>query len=159
MAHKKEIYTTVIKALPHTNCFIDRNVTADTYNALAAAFYHLFNSDILTKGDYIHIFGVLTEKFPVYEKTADKEKYKELSVSYATFGYPPNPDLSRVISDFIDSIGSIPTANLRQALYTILTRLKDSSDFVGTELHARGFTLTPITEKELATIQSIILVK
>lgn len=159
MAHKKEIYTSVIKILPGANCFIDRAISAENYNRLVRAFYHLFDSDTLTKGDYIHIFGVLTEKFPVYEKNADKKKYKELTVTYAEFNYPPNPDLRRVISDFMDHIDGIPSALLSKALYALAAQLPKSSDFVGTELHARNFTLTPVSEEELATIKSIILVR
>ncbi len=159
MSHKKEIYTTVVKALPNTNCFIDRSITAEDYNRLAAAFYYLFNSDILTKGDYIHIVGVLAEKLPVYERGGDKEKFKELAVTYAEFGYPTNPDIRRVICDFIDHIDGISGALLTKSIAAIRARLENCSDFVGTEALSHGFSLTPITEKELATIKSIILVR
>lgn len=158
MAHQKEIYTTVRKWLPNTNCFIDKATTAEDYNRLSAAFYHLFNSDILTKGDYVHIFKVLREKLPVYEKSGNRDSFRELAVSYAEFGYPPNPDLRRVICDFIDHIDGIPCAKLSKALYDLGAQVEKSSEFVGTEAHARGFSLTPISEQDLATIKSIILV-
>ncbi|MBE6655846.1 MAG: hypothetical protein E7609_03110 [Ruminococcaceae bacterium] len=158
MSHKKEIYTTVLKALPNTNCFIDRSTTAEDYNRLAAAFYYLFNSDILTKGDYVHVFGVLSEKLPIYERGGDKEKFKELAVTYAEFGYPKNPDIRRVICDFIDHIDGISGALLARSVNALRARLEKCSDFVGTEALSHGFTLTPLTEKELATIKSIILV-
>lgn len=158
MAHKKEIYTTVFKHLPSSNCLIDKSIAADVYNRLTAAYYHLFNSDVLTKGDYIHIFKVLCEKLPVYEMGGDKEKFKELAIVYAEFGYPPNPDMRRVIGDFIDNIEGISNAMLSKSLYALAAQLQKSNDFVGTELHARGFSLSPISEKELTTIKGIILV-
>ena len=159
MAHKKEIYTTVIKALPNTNCFIDRSITVTDYNRLTSAFYYLFNSNILTKGDYVHVFAVLAEKLPVYETGGDKEKFKELAVTYAEFGYPPNPDIRRVICDFIDHVDGISPTLLAKSLHALRARLDKCSDFVGTEALSHGFSLTPITEKELATIKGIILVK
>ena len=158
MEHKKEIYTTVRKWLPSTNCFIDRATTAEEFNRLTAAFYYLFNSDLLTKGDYAHILKVLREKLPIYERGGNREAYRDLSVSYAEFGYPPNPDLRRVICDFIDHIDGIPCAKLSKALYDIGAQVEKSSEFVGTETHARGFSLTPITAEELTTIKGIILV-
>ena len=60
MSHKKEIYTAIFKRLPSTNCLIDRAISVENYNRLVAAFYYLFNSDTLTKGDYVHISGFAT---------------------------------------------------------------------------------------------------
>ena len=159
MAHKKEIYTAVIKILPSSNCFIDRQISLENYNRLAAAFYHLFNSAILTKGDYIHILGMLAEKLPVYEAGADTDTFASLASSYAEFGYPENPDIRRVITSFVQSIDGIPCSLLSSAIYAIREKVKGASDFVGIELHTRGFTLTPLTEQEFSTIKSIILVK
>ena len=157
--HEKKIYTAVVKILPSSNLLIDRHIALDHFNRLAAAFYHLFNSTTLTKGDYIHIFKVLSEKLPVYEAGGDVETFKKLAVTYAEFNYPPNGDIRRVISDFLDNIAPIPFSFLSKAIYAIASRLKDCSDFVGIELHTRGFTLTPLTESEFNTIKSIILVK
>ncbi len=159
MAHKKEIYTTVIKSLPNTNLFIEKQTTAEEYNRLSAAFYHLFDSDMLTRRDYLHILEVLAEKMPIYEQSGDIEKYKAIAVSYAEFGYPQNPDIRRVIVDFLDNAGSLSPALLGKAIGKIKAKTADCSEFVGVELHARGFALTPITDKELATIKSIILVR
>ncbi len=159
MAHKKEIYTAVIKILPNTNCFIDRHISLENYNRLAAAFYHLFNSATLTKSDYIHIFRVLCDKLPVYEAGGDTETFKNLAITYAEFNYPQNGDIRRVISDFLDNVDPVPFSYLSKALYAIASRLKDCSDFVGIELHTHGFTLTPLTESEFNTIKSIIFVK
>ena len=159
MSHKKEIYTAIFKRLPGTNCLIDRAISVENYNRLVAAFYYLFNSDTLTKGDYVHIFGVLAEKFPIYMQSGDKEKFKSLAISYAEFNYPPNPDIRRVITDFIDHIDEIPDFLLSKAIYALAEDTKKCNDFVGKELHARNFTLTPVSEKELDTIKSIILIR
>ena len=159
MAHKKEIYTAVIKILPSSNSLIDRQISLENYNRLAAAFYHLFNSAILTKGDYSHILGVLAEKLPVYEAGADADTFASLASSYAEFGYPENPDIRRVITDFVQNIEGIPVTLVTKAVYAIREKTKVASDFVGIELHTHGFTLTPLTESEFNTIKSIILVK
>lgn len=159
MAHKKEIYTAVIKSLPSTNLFIERDTKEEDFNRLSAAFYHLFNSDMLTRRDYLHLLEVLCEKFPIYEQSGDIEKYKSIAVSYAEFGYPPNPDIRKVLTDFLDHIDALSPTVLRKAIYKIKEKVSDCSEFVGVELHARGFSLSPITEAELATIKSIILVR
>lgn len=158
MAHKKEIYTTVFKSLPSTNLFIKKETKVEDLNRLSAAFYYLFNSDTLTRRDYIHIFNVLREKLPIYEQSGDMEKMKALAVAYAEYNYPPNPDIRRVISDFLDHAEEIPPFALGNALGLISTKLGNCSEFVGVELHARGFSLTPISEQTLATIKGIILV-
>lgn len=56
------IYTTIRKILPSNYIFIEMDTNAEEVNALNNAYYNLFNSNVLTKGDYIHIFNVLIEK-------------------------------------------------------------------------------------------------
>ena len=159
MSHKKEIYTTVVKILPYAGMFLEKQTRLDDYNALCAALYHLFNSAMLTKKDYIHIVDVLCEKFPIYELGGDVDAYKHAALTYATFGYPSCDDLARVIGDFIDKIPAVPVGMLGNALHKLRAKLTDASEFVGVELHKRGFTLIPLTEEELASIKRITLVE
>ncbi|MBQ9736340.1 MAG: hypothetical protein IJV96_06125 [Clostridia bacterium] len=158
MSHKKEIYTAVFKILPYSGLFLEKGTKLEDFNALCAAFYYLFNSAILTKKDYIHITDVLCEKFPIYELGGDIDAYKHAAVTYATFGYPPCDDLARVIGDFIDHVPAVPTFMLGNALRTMRLKLADASEFVGVEMHGKGFTLTPLTAEELASIKKITLV-
>ena len=159
MSHKKEIYTSVHKILPYPGMFLEKQTKLDDYNALCAAFYYLFNSAILTKKDYIHIVDVLCEKFPIYELGGDVDAYKHAAVSYAAYGYPPSDDLARVIGEFIDHIPAVPTFMLGNALRKMRVKLTDASEFVGVEMHKKGFTLTPLTAEELETIKKITLVR
>lgn len=155
----KQIYTTVIKILPSSNLFITKDVTIDNFNMLNRAYYNLFNSNLLTRKDYAHLFNVIIEKMPIYEVSKDAEQLKEIVYSYATFNYPVNPDFKIVIDRFLSELVKLQPYLINNSLYSIKKKLDDCSEFVGIELIQQNkFFKDDLTSNELETIKKIILV-
>ena len=148
----------IMKKLPSLSPIMAEIRTLEDFNALNHAYYALFNSYLLTRSDYRHIFAVLCDKLPIYEKTADTQQYKDIATRYATFNYIQNPDVPRVIGEFIDRIKPISLILLQLSLLSIRDQLSESSEFVGIEvINKHIFSNTDQSEKTFRNIRKIVL--
>ena len=101
---------------------------------------------------------MLCDKLPIYEKTADTQQYKDIATRYATFNYIQNPDVPRVIGEFIDRIKPISLILLQLSLLSIRDQLSESSEFVGIEvINKHIFSNTDQSEKTFRNIRKIVL--
>lgn len=142
------IYTTIRKVLPSSNIFIEMDTNLAEVN--------LFNSSILTKNDYIHIFNVLVEKLPIYKFNNDIMQFKAITLEYVIFNYPNKEEIERVVSNFLDSIFELEYQLLEESIYKLREKIQEASEFVGVELHERVFNRDELTEKQLESIRSIL---
>ena len=148
----------IMKKLPSLSPIMAEIRTLEDFNSLNHAYYALFNSYLLTRSDYRHIFTVLCDKLPIYEKTADTQQYKDIATRYATFNYIQNPDVARVISEFIDRIKPISLILLQLSLFSIRQQLEGASEFVGIEVIDKHiFSDTDQSENTFRNIRKIVL--
>ena len=122
------------------------------YDIMQRAFYAFFDSELLTRADYLHILRVLTEKLPIYQSTGNLESFMRLAIDYAKFNYPPNPDIERVITAFIGAVAELPATLVSSALTLILRKTEKSDEFVGVEARELFF-LYDTSESELNLIK------
>ena len=109
------------------------------FDLMQRAFYAFFDSDLLTRSDYLHLLTVLSEKLPIYEKGGDIESFKRLAIDYAKYNYPPNPDIDKAVAAFVDGIAGIPVHLVSKSLALILKRTEVSDQFVGAEARENFF--------------------
>lgn len=153
------IYTTVRKILPGNYIFIEMDTDVSEVNALSNAYYYLFNSKVLTKNDYIHIFKVLAEKVQVYKLNNNLELFNDVTIEYAIYNYPNSKEIRRVLDDYFKAVKNIRYELLEKSIYKFNEIIPESSEFVGIELHARGFNQKELTKEQVESIRNIIVVK
>ncbi len=143
------------KPLPSMSWFVRFLENAKEYNQLSQAFFCLFDSNTLTKNDYLRIVTCLYDKLPIYEMGAGSEQYKRTVLTYAEFNYPPNPDIKRVIYAFASCFGGMRLNLISAVLYTLKGKLADCANFVGTQINAqsKGSTRAPLDEKAFAVLK------
>ena len=151
------IVTKVIKILPTMNDHLKHVKTAEEYNALSHALYNFFNSEVLTKNDYIFLVDLLHDKLPVYQLNGDLTQYKTIVLLYSNHNYPPCEDFARVIDGLLTSTPALNLNLLNYALFTLKEKLPRCTNFVGVEvLKGRTISLSDITQEELKTIKAIV---
>ena len=153
------IFTQVFKSLPVMNDHLKYVKTANEYNAVSHALYHFFNSRTLTRQDYVHLVDILLDKLPVYALKKDLESFKVLVLSFATFNYPACDDFEKVLNGLLTSTPTLDFNLLNNLLYTLKDKLPKCNYFVGIEVLSPTISLNDITEKELASIKKIIMLK
>lgn len=154
------IYTAIRKRLPQMNDYIKNIKTGEEYNAISHTLYHFFNSETLTKADYIHLVDVMLDKFPVYEINKDITQYETLVLLHAQYNYPPCEDFSKVLHNALTSTPALSIQVLNNLLYVLKEKLPECNNFVGIEVCSCGnVSLNDVTDAEVKTIRSIIGLK
>ena len=143
------------KPLPSMSWFVRFLENAKEYNQLSQAFFCLFDSNTLTKNDYLRIVTYLYDKLPIYEVGASAEQYKRTVLTYAEFNYPPNPDIKRVIYAFASCLSGMRLGLISAVLYTLKGKLADCANFVGVQINAqsKGSPRAPLDEKAFAVLK------
>ena len=152
------IVTCRIKNLPNMNDFLKKLNNAEEYNLLSQALAMFFNSQTLTKKDYQQIVSVLLEKLPILTFVKNANLYRETAVKYATFNYPENEDIARVISDFIVEVQNLSPMLLEDVLFILNKKLAECSEFVGVEVLTKTIGNT-VTQESFLSICKIVGIK
>lgn len=145
------------KPIPSMSWFILFLEDAKEYNQLSQALYNLFDSNTLTRNDYLRIVSVLYDKLPIYEATQSAEQYKKIALTYVEFNYPPNPDIKKVIYAFASCINGMRMHLVSCVLSTLKTKLTDCANFVGSQINAdaKAVSRSAVDDKMLATLKRI----
>ena len=146
------------KPLPSMSWFLRLLENAKEYNQLSQALFCLFDSNTLTRNDYLRIVSVLYDKLPIYEATDSAEQYKRTVLTYVEFNYPPNPDIKKVIYAFASCLSGMRLHLVSCALYTLKTKLADCANFVGAQINSGGKNSArmPIDEKAFTLLKRTI---
>lgn len=143
------------KSVPSMSWFLRFLESAKEYNQLSQALYCLFESNTLTRNDYLRIVGELYDKLPIYEVTESAEQYKKTVLTYVEFHYPPNPDIKKVIYTFTSCINGMRIHLVSSVLFTMRAKLADCANFVGAQINAGGklSAKAQIDEKAFAALK------
>lgn len=145
------------KPTPSMSWFMRFLDDAKEYNQLSQSLYCLFDSNTLTRNDYLRIVGILYDKLPIYEATGSAEQYKKTVLTYVEFNYPPNPDIKKVIYAFASCINGMRMHLVCCVLLTLKNKLADCANFVGSQINASGKTAgkTPVDEKTFTLLKKV----
>ena len=153
----KQIYTYVAKSLPSMNNYLKFIKTADEFNSLSKALYHFFNSELLTKSDYVRMVDVILDKLPIYMRNKNVTQFEEIVFSYVVFNAPPNPDYQKAIHGLLTASPELDLNLLFNCLHIMAQNFVNNNNFVGVEVITNStITLKPLTPQELETIKKII---
>ena len=151
------VFTTTIKILPGMNMFLKFINSAQDYNALKEGLYRLFDSNSLTRDDYILVAKVMLDKFSTFETTGDVEQYLDIATACVALNNP-NPELGKAVSHFGYALTSLSIEIAKNSLRTLYEKLPDFYNFTGVEVinDGRTINLTPITDEQFSSIKKIL---